>query len=155
MGQELLFCLSFSLRVKTQLKMKLAAFACLLLIVPFQAEASSCYGKTVQIWVSNGRNLHDGLGRPDPYVVVKIGDETKKTKVINSSTNPSWMEKLEFPDAGSDMLQLEVWDKDEFTSDDKLGACMVPMSSNGQDYRTIECKMNDNTGTVSAFYRCY
>lgn len=62
---------------------------------------------------------------------------------------------MEFPDATSDMLQMEVWDKDDFTADDKLGTCMVPMSSNGQDFRTIECKMDDNTGVVNAFYRCF
>ncbi|XP_049907504.1 uncharacterized protein LOC126394619 isoform X2 [Epinephelus moara] len=135
--------------------MKLAVFASLLIILPFQAEADSCFGRRVVVWVTNGKNIGDGLLSPDPYVVVKIGSDSKKTKVINSSTNPSWMEKMEFPEATSDMLQMEVWDKDDFTADDKLGTCMVPMSSNGHDFRTIECKMDDNTGVVNAFYRCF
>ncbi|XP_049907505.1 uncharacterized protein LOC126394619 isoform X3 [Epinephelus moara] len=135
--------------------MKLAVFASLLMIILFQAEANTCVNKKVLVWVTHGKNLGDGLQSPDPYVVVKIGSDSKKTKVINSSTNPSWMEKMEFPEATSDMLQMEVWDKDDFTADDKLGTCMVPMSSNGHDFRTIECKMDDNTGVVNAFYRCF
>jgi len=134
--------------------MKLAVFACLLLVIPFQAEANSCFGKDVEVWVSNGKNLREGLGDPDPYVVVKIGSETRKTKVINSSANPGWWQKFEFPEVTSDMLQLEVWDKDEFTADDKLGTCMVPMDTHGQQFRTIDCKMNNNDGVVHAFYRC-
>lgn len=63
--------LSVPVRVKMTLKMKLAVFACLLVILPLQAVSGSCVGKTVDVWVINGHDLTgDGLARPDPYVKV-------------------------------------------------------------------------------------
>ncbi|KAJ8770533.1 hypothetical protein K2173_018024 [Erythroxylum novogranatense] len=58
----------------------------------------------------------------DPYVVVKLGNQTAKTKVINSCLNPVWNEELSFfltEPAG--VLSLEVFDKDRFKADDKMG----------------------------------
>lgn len=77
--EELLFfpSPSLSLKVKTQLKMKLAVFASLLMIIPFQAEANTCVNKKVLVWVTHGKNLGDGLQSPDPYVVVSSQNITK------------------------------------------------------------------------------
>ncbi|XVF28074.1 hypothetical protein REPUB_Repub14bG0164200 [Reevesia pubescens] len=58
----------------------------------------------------------------DPYVVVKLGDQVAKTKVINSCLNPVWNEELTFSltdPVGA--LNLEVFDKDRFKADDKMG----------------------------------
>ncbi|WCJ28193.1 Calcium-dependent lipid-binding (CaLB domain) family protein [Euphorbia peplus] len=58
----------------------------------------------------------------DPYVVLKLGTQSLKTKVINSCLNPVWNEELTFsirePHA---ILSLEVFDKDRFKADDKMG----------------------------------
>uniref|UniRef100_A0A6N2K822 C2 domain-containing protein n=1 Tax=Salix viminalis TaxID=40686 RepID=A0A6N2K822_SALVM len=32
----------------------------------------------------------------DPYVILKLGNQTAKTKVINSCLNPVWNEELSF-----------------------------------------------------------
>ncbi|ONK82063.1 uncharacterized protein A4U43_C01F35740 [Asparagus officinalis] len=58
----------------------------------------------------------------DPYVVVKVENQTAKTKVINSCLNPVWNEELTFSikDPLSE-LKLEVFDKDRFKSDDEMG----------------------------------
>jgi len=146
--------LSLSLRVKTLLKMKLVVFASLLLIIPFQAEADSCLGKDVDVWVANGHGLTgDGLLDPDPYVVVKIGGQTRKTKVIYSNSNPTWWEKLRFPDANSEMMTIEVWDKDSVTSDDKVGTCMKPLVSSSE-FQSVECKLHSDRSFVKLFYKC-
>ncbi|XP_057970755.1 protein C2-DOMAIN ABA-RELATED 11 [Malania oleifera] len=58
----------------------------------------------------------------DPYVVVKLGNQTAKTKVINSCLNPVWNEELSIPltePVGA--LNLQVFDKDRFKPDDKMG----------------------------------
>lgn len=58
----------------------------------------------------------------DPYVVVKLGNQVAKTKVINSCLNPVWNEELILSltePVGA--LNLEVFDKDTFKSDDKMG----------------------------------
>ncbi|KAF5742834.1 putative ARF GTPase activator [Tripterygium wilfordii] len=58
----------------------------------------------------------------DPYVVVKLGDQTAKTKVINSCLNPVWNEELTFSlKEPVGVLSLEVFDKDRFKADDKMG----------------------------------
>ncbi|GLU20621.1 hypothetical protein SLE2022_368110 [Rubroshorea leprosula] len=58
----------------------------------------------------------------DPYVIVKLGNQVAKTKVINSCLNPVWNEELTFsPTEPVGVLNLEVFDKDTFKSDDKMG----------------------------------
>ncbi|KAF2306079.1 hypothetical protein GH714_011216 [Hevea brasiliensis] len=58
----------------------------------------------------------------DPYVVVKLGSQTSKTKVINSCLNPVWNEELSFSlTEPIGALSLEVFDKDRFKADDKMG----------------------------------
>ncbi|XP_038691205.1 protein C2-DOMAIN ABA-RELATED 11-like [Tripterygium wilfordii] len=58
----------------------------------------------------------------DPYVVMKLGDQTAKTKVINSCLNPVWNEELTLSlKEPVGVLSLEVFDKDRFKADDKMG----------------------------------
>ncbi|EXB29563.1 putative ADP-ribosylation factor GTPase-activating protein AGD13 [Morus notabilis] len=58
----------------------------------------------------------------DPYVVVKLGNQTAKTKVINSCLNPVWNEELTFSlTEPIGVLNLEVFDKDLLKTDDKMG----------------------------------
>ncbi|ERN19255.1 hypothetical protein AMTRI_Chr10g232110 [Amborella trichopoda] len=64
----------------------------------------------------------------DPYVVVKLGNQMAKTKVINSCLNPVWNEELNFlvyNPIGT--LKLEVFDKDRFKADDKMGNSHVDL----------------------------
>lgn len=58
----------------------------------------------------------------DPYVLLKLGNQTAKTKVINSCLNPVWNEEFSFSFSEPvGVLKLEVFDKDRFKSDDKMG----------------------------------
>lgn len=64
----------------------------------------------------------------DPYVVLKLGNQTVKTRVINSCLNPVWNEELTLKliePAG--VLNLEVFDKDRFKADDKMGHAHVSL----------------------------
>ncbi|XP_021766734.1 protein C2-DOMAIN ABA-RELATED 11-like isoform X2 [Chenopodium quinoa] len=62
----------------------------------------------------------------DPYVKFKLGDQVAKTKVINSCLNPVWNEELTFSLTDSvGTLNLEVFDKDRFKADDKMGYAHV------------------------------
>ncbi|KAL9455538.1 hypothetical protein AB3S75_004874 [Citrus x aurantiifolia] len=58
----------------------------------------------------------------DPYVVLKLGTQMAKTKVINSCLNPVWNEEhsLSLTEPVG-VLSLEVFDKDRFKADDKMG----------------------------------
>ncbi|KAL5130918.1 Protein C2-DOMAIN ABA-RELATED 11 [Glycine soja] len=68
----------------------------------------------------------------DPYVVLKLGNQTTKTKVINSCLNPVWNEELNFTltkplgvlnlrEREREREREEVFDKDLLKVDDKMG----------------------------------
>ncbi|KAK6917885.1 C2 domain [Dillenia turbinata] len=62
----------------------------------------------------------------DPYVIVKLGNQTAKTKVIYSCLNPVWNEELTFSLTNpAGVLNMEVFDKDRFKADDKMGRAHV------------------------------
>ncbi|WOL17493.1 protein C2-DOMAIN ABA-RELATED 11 [Canna indica] len=64
----------------------------------------------------------------DPYVVVKLGKQTAKTKVINSCLNPVWNEELTFyVKEPLGVLKLEVFDRDRFKFDDKMGRAFLDL----------------------------
>ncbi|KAI4298832.1 hypothetical protein L6164_032349 [Bauhinia variegata] len=64
----------------------------------------------------------------DPYVVVKLGNQTAKTKVINSCLNPVWNEELNFTlTEPVGVLNLEVFDKDLLKADDKMGNAEIDL----------------------------
>eukprot|EP00252_Welwitschia_mirabilis_P021007 TRINITY_DN5270_c0_g1_i2.p1 TRINITY_DN5270_c0_g1~~TRINITY_DN5270_c0_g1_i2.p1 ORF type:complete len:171 (-),score=33.95 TRINITY_DN5270_c0_g1_i2:442-954(-) len=65
----------------------------------------------------------------DPYVVLKLGSQVAKTRVINSNLNPVWDEELTLTitDSSPRVLKLEVFDKDTFSSDDKMGDAEVDL----------------------------
>uniref|UniRef100_A0A3P8T2U1 C2 domain-containing protein n=1 Tax=Amphiprion percula TaxID=161767 RepID=A0A3P8T2U1_AMPPE len=136
--------------------MKLAVFVSLLAIVPFQAEANSCAGKTVEVLVGNGYGLTgDVFKDPDPYVT--IGDRTQRTRVIHSNSNPSWFQTFKFFSPNSDFMKIEVWDKDSGFAgddDDRLGTCVEQLTAEGNRFQNIRCTVKHD-GTVQLFYKCY
>ncbi|KAL2959819.1 hypothetical protein AAZX31_17G005300, partial [Glycine max] len=63
-----------------------------------------------------------GFKSSDPYVVVKLGNQTAKTRVIHCCLNPVWNEELNFTVTEPlGVLNLEVFDKDFLKADDKMG----------------------------------
>ncbi|CAJ1866685.1 unnamed protein product [Sphenostylis stenocarpa] len=58
----------------------------------------------------------------DPYVVIKMGKQKLKTRVIKKNLNPEWNDELTLsitdPHAP---IHLRVYDKDTFSLDDKMG----------------------------------
>lgn len=54
----------------------------------------------------------------DPYVVVKLGNFEKKTKVHDKGgKNPKWNDTIEIRRTDEYFLELQVLDKDVLTSD--------------------------------------
>ncbi|KAI3919795.1 hypothetical protein MKW92_000263 [Papaver armeniacum] len=62
----------------------------------------------------------------DPYVILSLGQQSMKTRVIKSSLNPVWNERLmlSIPDP-IPPLKLQVYDKDTFTTDDHMGEAEI------------------------------
>ncbi|KAL3818612.1 hypothetical protein ACJIZ3_004517 [Penstemon smallii] len=77
----------------------------------------------LRIRVKRGINLAvRDVRSSDPYVVVKMGKQRLKTRVIRKDTNPEWNEDLTLSISGHDEpIFLTVYDHDTFSMDDKMG----------------------------------
>ncbi|XP_057421577.1 synaptotagmin-5-like [Lotus japonicus] len=75
----------------------------------------------------------DFMGKSDPFVVLtlrkaKLKEEIRhKTKVVNQSLNPVWIETFPVEDGLHDMVIVEVWDKDTFGKD-YIGRCILSLT---------------------------
>ncbi|KAK1565806.1 hypothetical protein Q3G72_035476, partial [Acer saccharum] len=77
----------------------------------------------LRIRVKRGVNLAvRDVRSSDPYVVVKMGRQKLKTRVIKKDVNPEWNEDLTLSITDPDIpIMLTVYDHDTFTKDDKMG----------------------------------
>ncbi|KAL9392060.1 hypothetical protein Peur_015980 [Populus x canadensis] len=58
----------------------------------------------------------------DPYVVVKMGKQKLKTRVIKKNINPEWNDDLTLSIVDPKLpVSIRVYDKDTFSLDDKMG----------------------------------
>lgn len=97
-----------------------------------------------------------GQGKSDPYVVLTVGAQEFKTKVINNTLQPVWNEVFEFivDERDGQFLKLDVFDKDP-NKDDPLGKASVDISTifkkgNVDEWFTLE---DVKTGMVHAKVR--
>lgn len=77
----------------------------------------------LRIHIKRGVNLAvRDVSTSDPYVVVKMGKQKLKTRVIKKDVNPEWKEDLTL--SVTDPIRsfrLTVYDYDTFSKDDKMG----------------------------------
>lgn len=64
----------------------------------------------------------------DPYVVLSIGLQKRKSTIKRSTLKPKYMERFQFSWDGNDPLILEVYDKDELSKDDHMGLVEIDLS---------------------------
>ncbi|KAI9442027.1 C2 domain-containing protein [Lactarius psammicola] len=68
----------------------------------------------------------------DPFVEVSIGEEVKRTRVVQHSVNPVWDEQLLFHVRERDLslpIRLSVFDWDRFTSNDLVGWAEIKIAT--------------------------
>ncbi|XP_028769865.1 protein C2-DOMAIN ABA-RELATED 4 [Neltuma alba] len=77
----------------------------------------------LRIHVQRGVNLAvRDVVSSDPYVVIKMGKQKLKTRVINKNVNPEWNDDLTLSISDPRLpVHLYVYDKDKFSFDDKMG----------------------------------
>eukprot|EP00249_Psilotum_nudum_P002519 c15599_g2_i1 orf=149-403(+) len=77
----------------------------------------------IDVKVMRGRNLAvRDIFSSDPYVKLRLGDQEVKTRYIKSNLNPEWNEVLRLSVTNPpQLLKLQVFDKDCFSADDKMG----------------------------------
>ncbi|KAG8384181.1 hypothetical protein BUALT_Bualt04G0091400 [Buddleja alternifolia] len=58
----------------------------------------------------------------DPYVIVKMGKQKVKTRVVKKNINPEWNDELTLSIGDPNLpIKLQVYDYDVFSPDDKMG----------------------------------
>ncbi|KAK6921295.1 C2 domain [Dillenia turbinata] len=77
----------------------------------------------LRIRVKRGVNLAvRDVRSSDPYVVVKMGRQKLKTRVMKKNINPEWNEDLTLSVSDPRLpIKLTVYDHDTFSKDDKMG----------------------------------
>ncbi|WJX54491.1 Protein C2-DOMAIN ABA-RELATED 4 [Trifolium repens] len=77
----------------------------------------------LRIHIKRGVNLAvRDVNTSDPYVVVKMGNQKLKTRVIRKDVNPEWNEDLTLSVTEPVLpFKLIVYDHDTFSADDKMG----------------------------------
>ncbi|XP_010527786.1 PREDICTED: protein C2-DOMAIN ABA-RELATED 10 [Tarenaya hassleriana] len=83
------------------------------------------------IHVKRGINLAIRDARSsDPYVVLSVGDQSLKTRVVKKNCNPTWNEEFSFAIKDPNVpIRLTVFDKDKFTGDDKMGDANIDIQA--------------------------
>ncbi|KAK2441875.1 protein C2-DOMAIN ABA-RELATED [Trifolium repens] len=77
----------------------------------------------LKIHVQRGVNLAiRDVTSSDPYVVINMGKQKLKTKVVRKNLNPEWNNDLTLSISDTHTpVHLQVYDKDNFSLDDKMG----------------------------------
>ncbi|XP_008789738.1 protein C2-DOMAIN ABA-RELATED 4-like [Phoenix dactylifera] len=85
----------------------------------------------IRVRVVRGVNLayRDTRGS-DPYIVLRMGRQKLKTSVKKKNVNPEWNEDLTLSVSDpTQTIRLEVFDKDIFSRDDRMGDAEFEMQS--------------------------
>ncbi|KAL1216860.1 Protein C2-DOMAIN ABA-RELATED 3 [Cardamine amara subsp. amara] len=83
----------------------------------------------LRVHVKRGINLAvRDVSSSDPYVVLKLGRQKLKTRVVKKNVNPNWNEDLSFTVTDPNLsLTLIVYDHDLFSKDDKMGDAEIDL----------------------------
>ncbi|XP_039032072.1 protein C2-DOMAIN ABA-RELATED 4-like [Hibiscus syriacus] len=77
----------------------------------------------LRVHVKRGVNLAvRDVRSSDPYIVVKMGHQRLKTRIVKKDVNPEWNDDLTLSITDPNIpIKLTVYDHDTFTKDDKMG----------------------------------
>ncbi|KAL2478226.1 putative ADP-ribosylation factor GTPase-activating protein AGD11 [Forsythia ovata] len=102
----------------------------------------------IKVNVVRGTNLAiRDMVTSDPYVILSLGNQSMKTRVIKNNLNPVWNEKLmlSIPE-NIPPLKLLVYDKDTFTPDDFMGDAEIDIQPLVTAAKAFECSsLNEST----------
>lgn len=96
---------------------------------------SQIWSSVVTIVLVEAKNLlpMDVDGLSDPYVKFRLGTEKYKSKVVNKTLNPIWLEQFDLhlyedPYLGQE-LEVTVWDRDRSHQDDLMGKTVIDLAT--------------------------
>lgn len=95
----------------------------------------------IKVNVVRGTNLAvRDIVTSDPYVILSLGNQSMKTRVIKNNLNPVWNERLmlSIPEH-IPPLKLIVYDKDKFKTDDFMGEAEIDIQPLVSAAKASEC----------------
>ncbi|XP_037081873.1 multiple C2 and transmembrane domain-containing protein-like isoform X2 [Pollicipes pollicipes] len=93
----------------------------------------------------------DSEGTSDPYVKLRLGAEKYKSKVVDRTLTPRWLEQFDMHlyDSGSQILEIEVFDHDARSKDDFMGKTTVDVSKlEREKTHRLWTELEDGAGSV-------
>ena len=82
----------------------------------------------VNVKLVEGRNLIvKDIVSSDPYCVLTVGLQTRKSTIKKSSLNPLYNEEFAFSWDGKDELKIEIFDHDDLSKDDHMGVISLDL----------------------------
>jgi len=80
--------------------------------------------------LKNGKDLvsKDLNGFSDPYVKFNLNGVKAKSKVQYKTLNPIWNETFTFHASDKDVIHIEIWDEDKFSTDDLMERFDIKLS---------------------------
>ncbi|XP_042248132.1 perforin-1-like [Thunnus thynnus] len=96
----------------------------------------------------------DKWTQTDGSVVVKYGDQIRRTAIISNNDNPRWSEKFNFGPIVINMrnkLEFSIYDEDTYWNSDNLGQCSINLRSG---MVSDSCMLNDGTFFFSYIVEC-
>ncbi|KAK4476651.1 hypothetical protein RD792_015811, partial [Penstemon davidsonii] len=97
----------------------------------------------IKVNIVRGTNLAvRDMVTSDPYVILTLGNQSMKTRVIKNNLNPVWNERLMLSIPESiPPLKLIVYDKDTFTTDDFMGDAEIDIQPLLSAAKASECSL--------------
>ncbi len=96
----------------------------------------SILSASIEYKKKNGKYWDIIHGKPDPYVILKLGNKVIRTNVDRNTYSPSWNSKFRIFLTGRETMDIKIFDKD-ISRDDLIGSCrtkLVGCSFEGGSY---------------------
>lgn len=95
----------------------------------------------IEVWLVEGRDLIiKDIVSSDPYCILSLGLQTRKSTTKKKTLNPKYNEMFSFSWDGRDRLKIEIFDHDDLSKDDHMGLVdvdLVFLKTNTE--KRIEC----------------
>merc|ERR1712106_518735 len=94
-------------------------------IIKLESKETEKITGTIRLNIQKARDLKnlDIVGKSDPYVVIKCGDQKSKSKKRKNTLNPEWNFSTDISLNGPDnSIFLEIFDKDKIGKDESMGS---------------------------------
>ena len=110
----------------------------------------------LELTVMAARNIKMGdiTGTSDAYMKIFTNEMKFKTKTTKPTLNPTWMETFTFTANPDQEIKFEIYDKDKYTKDDKLGKVIYNIPAMVNDDTIYEIQKFDTKGLLYFSIKC-